>query len=292
MSSGRAVLHLQHPADNRLTLRFITNDKGKRSQKASQLSDDPTVQMTLEEETIDGDPIYLLYSKTSLDIAYPDFESEEALIEWLNREFSDDDRQILFAVIDIFHGIIAEKEEQDDTLSIYKEMELEKIPEIINRVQWRQTVPEVGAELLSYFILAHPMSNTNHRTAIGLLDRYLGTYEESFVMPQTGEEGRWFEWARGYIYDSKRILTLRNQLGLLYWANEYGYDVVERKEGIQIDLSEIDLERNDHRNYYTKQHLNRSREFVDTVLEEAGAEDIQGRSDDGKRAFADRLRAK
>lgn len=110
-------------------------------------------------------------------------------------------------------------------------------------------------------------------------------------MPETGEEGEWYEWAREYIYDSKRILTLRNQLPLLYRAHEYGYDVVERKEGIRIDLTDLDLERDDYRSHYTNRHLDRSREFVDTVLDEAEATQLEGIMDDGKRAFADRLRA-
>ncbi|WP_254544887.1 hypothetical protein [Halomarina pelagica] len=39
-------------------------------------------------------------------------------------------------------------------------MDLENISDVLNRVEWKQPVPDVGAELLSYFILAHPMPNT------------------------------------------------------------------------------------------------------------------------------------
>lgn len=109
-------------------------------------------------------------------------------------------------------------------------------------------------------------------------------------MPDTGEEGRWFEWARDYIYASKRLLTLRNHYPQLDWAARCGYAIVERKEGIRISLADIDFEREDFRAYYADRHLARSRQFVDTVLEEADATHLREEQDDGKRVFADRLR--
>lgn len=83
----------------------------------------------------------------------------------------------------------------------------------------------------------------NHRTAIDLLDRYLTSYDAGFAMPDTGEEGRWFEWVRDYIYDSERLLTLRNHYSQLDWAARCGYAIVERKEGIRISLADIGFER-------------------------------------------------
>ncbi|WP_330630804.1 hypothetical protein [Halocatena halophila] len=109
-------------------------------------------------------------------------------------------------------------------------------------------------------------------------------------MPATGEEDQWYKWVREFIYDSKRILTLRNQLPLLQWAHQYGYECAERKEGIQITLWEIDTDRADHRSYYADRHLDRTRKFVETALEAADATHLQQETDDGKRAFGDRLR--
>lgn len=169
-------------------------------------------------------------------------------------------------------------------------MNLEAIPDILNRVEWRQSVPEVGAELLSRFILAHPMPNTNHRTGIGLLDRYLSSYDETFAMPDTGEDDRWYDWVRDYIHDSKRLLTLRNYYPVLQWAARYGYDAVERKEGIRIEFETLNFDRDDYRDYYTDRHLDRSRRFVNTVLEETQTTHLREKIDDGKRAFGDRLR--
>lgn len=284
------MLQLHHPADSRFALRFISDDKQDRSEKASQLSEEFDIEMAIIDESVGEEMIHLLYTKTLFDAAYPEFETDEDVIEWLDEEFSEGDKQILFAVIDIFDGILTEKEQRDADFATYKKMDLEKIPDVLNRVEWQQLVPDVGAELLSYFILAHPMPNTNHRTGIGLLDRYLTSYEEDFTMPDTGEEGQWYQWAREFIYDSKRILTLRNQLPLLEWAQQYGYKRAERKEGIQINLAEIDLDRDDYRSYYTDRHLDRTREFVETALKEADTTHLLRETDDGKRAFADRLR--
>lgn len=291
MTDNPPVLQLHHPGDSRFSLRFLSDEVNNRFERASELSEDPSIEVAIDEDTIDDDTIYLLYTKTTFDAAYPEFETDEEVIKWFNAEFSDGDKQILFAIVDIFDGILSEKEEQGASFSTYKEMDLEKIPDVLNRIEWRQQVPDVGAELLSYFIVAHPMPNTNHRTGIGLLDRYLTSYDESFVMPDTGEEGLWYQWAKEYIYDSKRLLTLRTKLPLLYWADQYGYEAAERKEGFQIDFDEVDLDRDDYRSYYTDRHLARTREFVETVLEEADTTHLREKTDDGKRAFVDRLRA-
>lgn len=249
----------------------------------AELADDPALD-------VDGTTIYLVYTRTDSGALHPDFETAEDVGEWVDREFSTTDQPILLAILRIFEGILAEKDAQGTGLDTYKRMDLEAIPDVLNRVEWRQSVPDVGAELLSHFILAHPMPNTNHRTGIGLLDRYLTSYDETFAMPDTGEDGRWYQWVRDYIYDSKRLLTLRNHYRLLYWAGHYGYDAVERKEGIQIDLRTLDLEREDYRAFYTDRHLIWSREFVDTVLEETDTAHLREQQDDGKRVFADRLR--
>ncbi len=290
MTDTPPVLPLHNPADNRFSLRFISDTKQDLSKKKSQLSNKSTVETIHVEESLDKGIIYLLYTRPLFETAFPTFETHDDVIEWFTANFSGRDRQVLFAIIDIFDGILTEKENLGADISMYKKMDLEKIPDILNRVEWRQLVPDVGAELLSYFILAHPMPNTNHRTGIGLLDRYLTSYDGGFAMPATGEADQWYKWAREFIYHSKRILTLRNQLPLLRWAHQYGYECAERKEGIQITLEEIDLDRADYRSYYANRHLDRTRKFVETALEEADATHLRQETDDGKRAFGDRLR--
>lgn len=285
-----SVLHLHHPDDERYSLRYLNPDPDARAEKVANLREKPDIDILLTEETVDGQCIYLAYTRTVADAAQPDFETAADVSEWADRSFSATDRQIVIVVARIFHGILDEKDAQGEDLAIYKQMNLEAIPDILNRVEWRQSVPEVGAELLSRFILAHPMPNTNHRTGIGLLDRYLSSYDETFAMPDTGEDDRWYDWVRDYIHDSKRLLTLRNYYPVLQWAARYGYDAVERKEGIRIEFETLNFDRDDYRDYHTDRHLDRSRRFVNTVLEETQTTHLREKIDDGKRAFGDRLR--
>lgn len=58
------------------------------------------------------------------------FSSHSESLEWLDEQFSDTDKQILFIVIDAFDGIISETEDADWHLLSYKEMDLEAIPVI------------------------------------------------------------------------------------------------------------------------------------------------------------------
>ena len=135
------------------------------------------------------------------------------------------------------------------------------------------------------------MPNTNHRTGISLLDRYLTSNDEAFTMPETGEEGEWYSWVVDFIHASKRLLTLRRKLTVFRYAADLGYRTVQRKEGITIDLTAIDLKRKDAFEYYSGRHLDRTRVFVDDLLEQADAGTLRDDIDDGKQAFVERLRA-
>lgn len=70
-----------------------------------------------------------------------------------------------------------------------------------------------------------------------------------------------------------------------------GMRLLNGKKGFRIEFSPVDLERSDPWDYYTDRHLALTREFVvSTVLEQVGASQLRERADDGKQAFADRLR--
>lgn len=291
MTPDTPVLQLHDSGDSRYSLKFITDDREDWVRRISRLSKETSVEIATRQETTERGTIYLIYTRTPFETAYPDFATEDEVLKWFNEQFTESDKQVVFVVVELFDGILTEKEERNASFATYKRMELERIPEVLNHVEWKQRVPDVGAELLSYFVLAHPMPNTNHRTGIGLLDRYLTSVDETFIMPDTGEENEWYDWTEKYIRDSKTVLTLRRNLPLFRWADEYGYNGVERKEGITIRFNEIDLDRSDHHRYYANQHLERSREFVDTLLRESNATHLRKETDGGKRAFVDRLRA-
>ncbi|WP_169333444.1 hypothetical protein [Natronococcus jeotgali] len=148
-----------------------------------------------EVNQVDGKQVYHQYTKNAPNSVVPEFESEEEVIEWFEKQFTTDEQQAINNVIKISDEILTEKEEGGHSFSTYKQMDLEVVPTVLNQVEWRQQVPEVAAELLSHFILAHSMPNTNHRTAIVLVDRYLTSIDENFNMPDAGEENQWNSWA-------------------------------------------------------------------------------------------------
>lgn len=283
------TLAYHHPDNPQFSLVHVTGDEGQHEQQVRQFDADETLEIRPLQDRVDDSDAYLIYASDAPAEPFADFETEAELVEWIRTTFSPDDLQIVLAVYRAFRGVLKERD-ADDGLELYKRMELEEIPGIVNGIEWRQSVPEVGAELLSEFVLVHPMPNTNHRTGISLLDRYLTSMDPSFSMPDTGIDGEWYTWARDYIHDSKRLLTLRNRLALFQYAVPLGYDTVERKEGLRIDLAEIDFGETDSATF-ERQHRQRTREFVRTLLDEAGATHLEDVEDDGKEAFVARLRA-
>jgi len=283
--SETSVLDYHLPADTQFSLQHVTDDREVHEQAAQDLRDDDYEVRTVEDD-FGGRTALLIYAKDAPDDPLAAFDSEDEFAQWIHDHFDVDDLPLVLAVFRAYRGIIEEKADAADQLDLYKQMELEAIPAIVDKVEWGQAVPDVGAELLSRFILRHPMPNTNHRTGITLLDRYLTSIDDSFAMPDTGEEGEWYQWAEAFILDSKRLLTLRRKSQVFQYAAAVGYEAVRRKEGITIDF-----DRSDPFGHYTREHLERTREFVDTLLEEADAVHLHERVDDGKRVFVERLRA-
>jgi prophage maintenance system killer protein len=279
-----SVLSYHLERDNRYSLASIADNK----QDVVQWTTENQNRVAVEQDTVGNDTYYMIYRRSETEPPLKNL-TEDEIIKWLNENFTSGEQQALVAIVRAFNGIVDEVEDEDRTLTLYKQSNFEKIPDILESVTWKQDVPSVAGELLSQFILQHPMPNANHRTGIAFMSRYLATIADSFEMVDTGEDGSWYRWARSYIHDSKQIGTLRRKTALFRHAHKQGYDTVRRKEGIEIDLRECELGRNDFYDYYQKQHTDRSIEFVRTVLDETGYEDPKEESDDGKAAFLQRL---
>lgn len=294
-ASSRPVLDYHYPDDPQFSLRHVTDDHDRHQRALEDLRedviDDSGGDMLTQTESVAGTTTYLIYAKEAPEEPFPDLEADEEMREWLQARFDRDDLPIALAVFRIFRGILEEEEERGNELPLYKQLQFEKLPAIVNRVQWMQDVPTVGTELLSNFILGHPMPNTNHRTAIALLNRYFTSVSPNFEMPDAGEGGEWYSWSVDFIHDSKRLLTLWHEVPKFRYAAEIGYEAVRRKEGIIIDFGDVDLDQDDYHEYYSEQHRQRAREFVDTILDQADAEELQQQTDDGREAFVARLRA-
>lgn len=288
--SSPNILNYHHQDDEHFSLRYLTDQKARFKSEYGSYRDDEKVTVRKSSEVVDEEEIFLIYGNNAPKDALPGFDSENELVQWIRERFDRDDLQIVLAVFRAYRGILEEKANAGNRLRLYKMMELERIPEIINRVEWGQSVPDVGANLLSEFILVHPMPNTNHRTGISLLDRYLSSFDTGFSMPQTGEEGEWYDWVEDFILNSKRLLTLRRRHNLFRYADEFGYDKVRRKEDIVIDLDSINFDRDDLFDYYGELHYKHTREFVERLLTITNSDSLRDRIDDGKSVFVNRLR--
>ncbi len=146
---------------------------------------------------------------------------------------------------------------------------------------------------MSSLILTHALPNANHRTAIA----YLRTYLQSVTEAPEAEfeyagnyEGDWHEWARNHVYESKRLLTLRRKADLLHYAKKAGVETIQRRSGIEIELSAYDFENGDIRAVAEEGHRDRCIQFVIELLERSGHTELKERRDDGKEAFVARLR--
>lgn len=171
----------------------------------------------------------------------------------------------------------------------YKEPDFSGIADAINRVQWRQSVPDVGGQLLSRLILRHGLPNANHRTAIAFLQSYLETLEPGIGVPDTNVGVEWTDWTNEFIVDSKKIPTVRRNAGGFRYLEERGATILERKGGVEIHLQNYDIATADPWKHFRRKHEERSTEFVTKYVERCGARWLLEEVDDGKRAFADRL---
>ena len=244
-------------------------------------------------ETEDGiQTLYAVYSN-AVPESLLDEQTDEEIEDILDEEYTDEELQILEVILDIFFGITETVEEETGRFMIYKDMDLRKIPEVLRQPDWGNApVTAVGGQLLSRFILGHPMPNANHRTAIGLLERYLRSHGDQLAVPDTGEPGTWYEWARPYIHDSKRLLTVRRNAHVFRYAREFGVDIIRRKNNVDIDFHDFDLAVDDPFAYFAEKHEQRSVDFVETILNQtdADAERFKTTEDSGMSAFVEALR--
>ena len=244
-------------------------------------------------ETEDGvQTLYAVYSNSVPDSLFVE-EDDEEIQTILDDQFSDAELQILEVILDVFTGITEVVQEETGRFTIYKDMDLPKISETLRYPDWGDTpVTVVGGQLLSRFILAHPMPNANHRTGLGLLERYLRSHGDGVTVPDTGEQGTWNEWARPYIHDSKRLLTVRRNAHVFRYAREYGVDVIMRKNDVDIDLHEFDLAVDDPFEHFGHEHEQRSIDFVETILDQVDVdtERFNAVQDTGLEAFVEALK--
>lgn len=195
-------------------------------------------------------------------------------------------RVVAFRLLELFQAAVAEANAAQ--FKLYKQFDPAGVRDALDRVSWGAELPCVAGELMSNLILQHTLPNANHRTSIAMLQLCVEAVEPEFRTPQTDRDGRaWTRWADPFIAESKRLLTVRRNNLYFKSLDHLGVDVVERKGGVRIPLSEyeLDMPPSTAKEQYAKDHERLCREFTRRVLTEAHRPDLCGVTGPSLEAF-------
>jgi len=273
--TGRVYYH--HAEDSQYSLAYVTQD---RDEITTSGQDAIVEHYDLDEE------FFVLYTNRGASGTVDDLDDE---FEDTLDEMSPQNRTITVRLLQIFEEIIEEKElEENAKLEIYKQIELERIPDAIARVDWNGTAVDVAGQLMSTLILKHALPNANHRTSISMAQWYLESIETGFSFPDFAtEEYDWKTWVNEYIAESKRLLTVRRNTTAFSLLAEWGCGTVVRKNGIEIVLAEYDLDftRSEAYKHYGDGHTGLCTDFLIESVTRAGHEELITTDGIGKAEF-------
>lgn len=261
-----AYVYYHHPNDPQYSLAYVTQNQDK----ITTAGHDAIIEhYELDEE------FFVLYTNRGASGTVDNLDNE---LEDVLDEMSPQNRTIAVRLLQIFEQIIEEKKlEEDAKLEIYKQIELKRIPDAIEQIDWDQTAVNVAGQLMSTLILKHALPNANHRTSISMAKWYLESIETGFSFPEFAtEEYDWKKWVNEYIIESKRILTVRRNTTAFSLLAEWGCDIVKRKNEIEIDLREynLDLSQSDAYGYYGDKHTDLCTEFLTESVKRAGHDEL------------------
>ena len=287
---GSIIIPYHEPTESRHSLEFITGDFQRFLAKSENLQQQDGIKSCSHRQfDVDGKELFALYTGSPTGVPDEWRGTEEEVTEYIQAIFDERELPLLLLVFTAFESVTEDVEE--GSMTMYKTSELEPLAEAFRKVQWRQSVPIVGAQILSRFLCQHPLPNTNHRTGIDILEKYFQTFDETIEFPDTGAVGVWHDWAKEYVLSSKRILTFRQGSGVLAHAYSLGVEKIQRKDDLIIDLGSelIGQQESGSSDSYTQIHQTRTRTFVHHLLERSGATHLREETDDGMRTFLDRV---
>ena len=213
--------------------------------------------------------------------------------DWLSDRIAELDRGgqvVAFRLVELLEAAVDVRNR--DGFQLYKEFEPQKIHQALNHISWGETLPQVSGELMSNLILRHALPNANHRTGIAMLQFCIESVEPDFEMPRTHvDDDAWRGWVDPYIVESKRLITVRRNNIRFKHLEEVAVDGVERKDGIQIELAEFDLDMHwqEALSEYAGRHETHCTGFAHEVLERTGRQDLRSQSGPTKQEFIEYL---
>lgn len=271
-----ARVYYHHPDDPQYSLAYVTQD---RDEITTYGQDAIIEHYDFDEE------FFVLYTNRGASGTVENLDDE---FEDVLDEISPQDRTITVRLLQIFEEIVEAKELEEEKLDIYKQIELERIPDAIARVEWTGTAVDVAGQLMSTLILKHALPNANHRTSISMAQWYLESIETGFSFPDFATEAYdWKIWVNEYITESKRFLTVRRNTTAFSLLSEWGCDTVVRKNGIEIVLAEYDLDltRSEAYAHYGDVHTELCTDFLTESVTRAGHDELLSTEGIGKAEF-------
>jgi len=263
-----SYVYYHHPENPQYSIAYVNTD---RDEIETEGKDAIVEQYELKEE------FFVLYTNHGASGTVDDIDDD---FEHTLDAMTSQNRQITISLLQIFEEIIKEKElEEDEELEIYKQIELNRIPEAIAEVNWDRAAVDVAGQIMSTLILKHALPNANHRTSISLAQWYLESVETGFSFPEFAtEDYEWKLWVNEYITESKRMLTVRRNTTAFSLLAEWGCDIIKRKNGIGIVLAEydLDLSQSDAYRYYGEKHTDLCTEFIIESVTRAGHDELIG----------------
>lgn len=259
-------VYYHHPENTQYSLTYVTQDE-----ESIHASGEDAI---IERYDLDKE-FFVLYTN----------RGGSGTVDEIDHDFDDvldqmahDNRIITVRLLQIFEEVVEEKQlEEDEKLQIYKQIEIDRIPDAVDHVDWSLTSVDVAGQLMSTLVLKHALPNANHRTAIAMAEWYLESSDSGFSLPNLAtEDFRWKDWVDEYIAESKRILTVRRNTKAFSLLQEWGCDLIERKGEVTINLEDYDLDypQSEALQEYAERHTKLCTEFMIDSVKRAGYEEL------------------
>ncbi|MFH5800429.1 hypothetical protein [Haladaptatus sp. CMAA 1911] len=267
-----SLVYQHHPANKHYSLEDVKTDPRKFD--VDQNDDTKIIGYPLS-----GGLVYVLYTPGVAGTA-DDLDQEvdpESLTEILE-PMDPDDRVVTIWLLRFFTEMHEEELDGGDGLPIYKEIEIDRVPDALEQVTWEGTVTEVAGQLMSNLILKHSLPNANHRTGITIAETYLEAAGAEIELPNTHTpDYEWQQWVNPYIEQSKIILTVRRHNLYFRTLEEHGCEIVRRKGGIDIPLAEYELDMPYYEAWeiYAEHHEEVCINFVEELIAQSGDSTLQ-----------------
>ena len=91
-----------------------------------------------------------------------------------------------------------------ESVEAYKNIDVDVLPDVLDRTSWEGSATDVAGRLASNLVLKHALPNANHRTVVALIQFYIRRLNPDFAMPETSvetypESYDWREWVNEHI---------------------------------------------------------------------------------------------